>query len=446
MAKKSKKPAPRANSAARPAPKAAPSPKRAPAGMLPGVTGEADLHAALALAAETVKRTPAMSDLAWRHQVACAAARSLLDQPGKESLAVRLTRLALPDLADNAALAHIRLVGLWRSGDREATLAEADRVLALRGGQKEGRHAIRNWLRMLNLERPLEPRLVHLADIWDDPAAAAADALAAIPTDGPFPLAEAVLPAIAEISGRPAESLTKGLAWGCEAHRRAVFARRLARGITAAAGTTRTQEQAIALKIDQSIQSRLLPPYLAPALECIAQGQSAMVLQVHAGMSNAIASGFSAPGVGLSLVVAQPGGAGGPGGHVALAGPAAQEQAANLSRMMVEKPRLVRAFADVQTQDSVTAPIGDWTVSFARQVIEIAAQGGAATFFSRTVWTGKAFASTLQAGPSTRNYASTDAFRAALVGFLAAEVRRILDGAPEDMAPDGGFWASLRKA
>lgn len=409
-----------------------------------GVDGDA-IRLALNKVVERVAEAPAQSDAGRRQWLLAEAGRMLLADPAQYAAAIHLTLAAAPDLADSAALAHVRLVALWRSGDRQGVIAEADRLLCLPTIAPVGRRVLRNSLRRWNLEQLLPTRVEHLADFWPDIAVAKLDPIAAVQVDGPFPLIDRIGSIVAEMQRRQPDDVDflNRMRWGCQVHRYMVFAQQLAIGILAKPLHQRSPLEADALAIHDAMKARVLAPDPKPLLDCIESGRSAILVQAHAGM--ATVSGLGAvDGAPYSAVsIFAPPARRPQDFNLSTGGPRVTLEFAKLARLTKTAPRIVRIFPDGAHGDAMEISVCGRPIKIGRGAASLAFLGKAATFFSYSSWTGAHFEFNLISGPIASEYQQKDEFEHDFGVFYAKCLEEIILGAPEDMVPKSGFWPFL---
>ena len=398
-----------------------------------GVDGDA-IRQALNKVVRRVAEAPFESDAGKRQWLLAEAGRILLGDPAQYAAAIHLTQAAAPDLADSAALAHLRLIALWRSGNRAGVIAEADRLLGLPTIAPAGRRILRNSLRRWNLERQVLPRITHLGDFWPSVAAAKVDPIAAIRVEGPFPLIDRIGPKVAELQGRQSDDLSflDRMRWGSQVSRYTLFMRRLATTILAIPQHQRTPSEEDALTIYKKMLGRIAAPDPTALLACIENGRSAMLVQAHAGLSISHPQGLPLGAIPYSEVSGEAGRASRPQDfHLATRRPDVAVEFAKLAKLMKKQPRIVRIFPDGPDGNTMETAVCGRTISIGRGAASLAFLGKAATFFSGSHWTGDRFEFHLTPGPVASDYAQKDDFEQAFCAFYAKCLEGIVLGPPE---------------
>lgn len=409
-----------------------------------GVDGEA-IRQALHKALERISEAPAQSDAGWRQWLLAVAGQVLLANPAQYSAAIHLTQVAAPDLADSAALAHLRLIAMWRSGDREGVIVEAERILAIPTIAPATRKILRNSLRRWNLEQVVPARVEHLSDFWPDIAAAKIDPIAAIQVDGPFPLIDRIGPIVAEMQRRRPDDVDflNRMRWGCQVHRYMVFAQQLAIAILAKPLHQRSPLEVDALAIHDAMKACVVAPDPKALLDCIEGGRSAMLVQAHAGMATVSGLGAvdGAPYSAVSLFA--PPARRPQDFNLSTGGSDVALEFAKLARLTKKAPRIVRIFPDGAYGDTMEISVCGRPIQIGRGAASLAFLGKAATFFSYSCWTGTHFEFNLISGPIASEYTQKDEFEHDFGVFYAGCLEEIILGAPEDMVPKSGFWPFL---
>ncbi|TYB85203.1 hypothetical protein [Oceaniovalibus sp. ACAM 378] len=406
----------------------------------------AAIRHALETALGRITETPGQPPAARRQRVFAEAGRILLAAPERLPEAIHLTRFGAPDLADTASQAYIRLIAIWRLGDREGTSVEANRILALNTHTPAERLGIRNWLRQWGIEHQITPLISHLRDFWPDPEAAIVDPLVRIQPEGPFPAINRMGPMIARLSGRDPkddEAFFDRMRWGSELVRRMKYLSVIARSIQVKPADDRTADEKTALAILTALRKRITPLDLAPVLAHIASGRSVLLAHAHAGLSTVYA--IPPPQMPYSLIAehVQPS----PelrNFHLATAGPDVAKGFAKLAKLMRSDPRLVRVFPDGPYGDRMDITACGSSVKIGRGGAALAYLGKAAAYFSRSIWTGEGFVFSLEPGPLASDYPDRETFEQAFGVFYGNCLESIVCGAPEDMFPNNGFWNYLR--
>lgn len=254
----------------------------------PGLDGAA-IRQALDTALDRVPAVPGQPAAFDRQRLLAEAGRFLLADPPRLSEAIHLTRRADPALADSAPLAHIRLIALWRLGDRDATVAEADRVLCLPRHSPRERRVLRDALIGWGVERLLPVRMDHLADFWPDLEAAIADPHATLTRDADLITANPMMLRLLSVLGHGGEGagdadFRRRFLWGAEWHRRILFTRLLGRLIQQDTPPARwTAAGQAVFDLLARLEALFMPADLSALTAACAAGRSVVVVHAHAG-------------------------------------------------------------------------------------------------------------------------------------------------------------------
>lgn len=405
----------------------------------------AAIRQALSTALSRVPESEATPKPVWRLRVLAEAGRVLLAEAALAS-AIHLTQTAAAELADAAPLAHVRLVALWRRGDRDGVIAEADRILAQTTHLPQHRASIRASLREWNIERLLPVRLEFLADFWPDIDAALTDPFGAIQVDGTIPFIDRVGAFVSRYNNRaPDDQAFLGrLRWGSEVHRRVFFVRRLPRLIHAKPVAQRTAVEMKVLALDAAIKEKMHAPDPAPLLAHIQAGRSVMIAQAHAGLSGMHDLGLPLGEIPYSLIANAVAPNRRPEDlNLAAGGPNVAMEFAKLAKLMKKTPRIVRIFPDGGQGEKMEILVCGRKAKIGRGAASLAYLGKAATFFCQSHWNGSGFTFSLTPGPIAADYTQKEDFENNFNAFYAACFERIVQGPPEDMAPDSSFWHFL---
>lgn len=393
-------------------------------------------------------RLPALVGLpprADRQRLLAEAGRILLAEPARLAEAIHLTRTADPDLADTAPLAHVRLVALWRSGDRDGTIAEADRVLALPHHSPRERQIMRASLISWRIEDSLPARMEFLADYWPDLQSAVKDPYETLMREeGDFVtngFQQKIVHALGH--GDDADFLRR-LVWGFEWHRRILFTRLLALRILQETQPDRRSmtEQAV-LDLFAKLKSIFRHPDLSALTAACAAGRSVLVVQAHAGLITLADYGLrSLPFPVTSVSMSHsPVPANRPEDtHLATSAPDAALEFAKLGKAMKKSARIVSLFPDGPYGEQTQIQVLGRSVPIGRGGSFLAWHGKADVFFVGTRWNGPEVNFTVDPGPRAVDHADRDGFETAYNRFYAQCLERVLQGPPEDMVPKAGFW------
>ncbi|MGD9861574.1 MAG: hypothetical protein AB7S99_00015 [Pseudodonghicola sp.] len=396
--------------------------------------------------AEALDREPSPQD---RLRIIAEAGRRLLADPAHLTAAVYWTQAAAPEFTDGAPLAHIRLLALWRQGDRSATIAEADRLLSAAAAGSPVRKLVHDTLRRWNAERELPARAAYLEDYWGDLDAALQDPVGAIKADSGFPQIDRLASPLADLNNVPEaerEEFTRRLCWGMQWHRCLRQLRLAAAEVTTSIPAAQhTARHRTILALNAKVHSLFIPPDLESVTQGIASGRSAVLSHPHAGLTILSDLGLRQLSAPLSLVTTKGAPLGRPNDfHVSTISPTIATDFAKLTKLMRKQPRIVRIFPDGPHGQTVEAPLLGRQVRIGRGAAVLAYLGRAATFFSTSHWDGHAFRFDLVPGPDPRDFDSIETFDATFTRFFLDRLQDILLGPPEDMAPDGGIWPFFR--
>lgn len=383
-----------------------------------------------------------------RKRVLAEAGRILLSDPERRAEVIHLSYVAAPDLADTTPLASLRLRALWGGGDREGTIAEADRLMSLESGEPAGRLVLRNLLRKWNIEKKITPHWMHLRDYWPHPEAAIRDPFTFEDAAGPFPLIDRIGGTIAllnKCSPQSEDAFLERMQWGAELHRRMLYLKKMTARVLAKREASRSPDEETILEIFQAVHSRISPPDLSPLTESIASGRSVVLAHAHAGLSTIYDIKKHLPEVPHSLVSRAAARAKRPEDYnLSAQGPNVALEFAKLAKLTRKSPRLVRIFPDGQYGELIEITVCGFPVKIGRGAIALAYLGKAKTYFTRSVRTDEGFTFTLLPGPDAALFEDRGAFEEAFGAFYASCLEEIVLGAPEDMVLKGGFWPELR--
>jgi hypothetical protein len=373
------------------------------------------------------------------------AGRSLIRQEDLLESAIHLTRFADPTLSNTAELAQIRLHALRRLGRTEELLEDAERILQSADAGSRSAKIVRDSLRKWNMERRIPVDTKYLPAYFPDPEVALQRPFASALPEGPYSSADAIGPVIAALQGRDPEDLAflQRVRWGAQAHRQMVFLNNLRRKILKKPDHD-TEEQ-FALELYEAHRSRIAPLDTTDVMKEIEAGKSVVLAEAHAGMSIVQNYGLPFGPTPFSIITRGGSKARRPQDfHFSSLGQHVPRDLAKLVKLMRKDPRIVRIFPDGPHGEGSPVSLCGRSVRIGRGGAAIAYSGKASVFFPRTVWDGEQFNTQLQRGPSAPDYASKEAFEQAFNDFYAAQLTAIIMGAPEDMAPAGGFWLFLR--
>lgn len=378
-------------------------------------------------------------------QILAEAGRSLLSQKNLLESAIHLTRFADPAFSDSAALAQIRLIAFKRLGRTDEILQDAERILQSSDVGSRPAKIVWDSLRKWGIEHRIAPDIKYLEAFFPDPEASLQRPFASGVPEGPYPVVDALGPVVADIQGRDPEdsAFLERMRWGVYTQRQMVFLNSLRRKILQTSG--HDAEAQFAMKLYKAHRSCITPLDPREIIEEIDAGRSVVLAEAHAGLSTVQNYGLPFGSIPLSVFSRRGAEAGRPQDfHVSTDGPNVPRNLAKLVKSMRKTPRIVRIFPDGPYGEMTPVSLCGRAAGIGRGGAAIAYSGKASVFFPRTVWDGERFHIRLQRGPSAPDYASKDAFEQAFNDFYVAQLTEIIMGAPEDMAPLGGFWRFLR--
>jgi hypothetical protein len=406
------------------------------------------IRQALETALDRVSQVPALPFAGWRLRVLAEAGRVLLAEPAHPAAAIHLTQLAVPDLADTAALAHVRLIALWQMGLRDETIAEAERILSLRSHPAAERRALTSTIRRWNIERRIPARIERLPDFWPDIAAAIADPAATLDTEERNLLTPAQFEWLCALRGLTDQGaiadFRRRMCRGAELSRRLRFTRQLTRKIRR--GQTVPgfgEDEARLLALMDRLDSLRCLPDPAPVFAACAEGRSVLLVMAHAGMvlgNGNLMPDRDFPCTTISHGPIPPNPARPQDGHVSTGAADAPLAFARLAKAMRKGPRIVRIHPDGPDGETTALPLLGRQVRIGRGAAFLAFHGRADVYFINSHWNGQVIAFDLLAGPRAVDHADRGSFEQAFNAFYASRLAQILLGPPEDMVPDGGFW------
>ena len=410
-----------------------------------GVDGAA-IRRAIETGLERVPDAGTLSAEALRRRVLAQAGQVLLEKTDTLASTIYVTKVAAPDLSDDAALAHVRLVALFRLGDTETLLAEADRLMSLDRYSPSERQTLRTSLRNWNIERYLPTRIEHLADYWPDAKAALADPFGSLRADGPFPLADKVAGWVAANTGKDddAQSMIDRIRFGARIPRAMSYARRMAEQISQTPGAERSAAEQGLMAIHAVMNSRISPLDDTALRAHLEAGRSAVVTLAYAGLTSVHQMGLPLADYPFTIVSNSSLKPNRPNDlHVNADAKNAAKDMTQLGKLMKKSPRVVRFMPEVAQGGTMNVTVCGQQVKIGRGAAALAFSGGAATFFCQSHWAGTGFEFKLIPGPVATDFTRKESFENAFATFYANCLEGIVLGAPEDMAPEGAFWMNL---
>lgn len=386
-------------------------------------------------------------------QIILQAGQRLLEQKEHSAAALQLALNTPEPFADMAGVALLRCRALIRTGQRDAAVIEADRLLALLPGNDARDRTIVALMKAHGLHPRLRARLSLHDLIWGPPGATAIQTLESLDlsTYSAF-FDDQLLQYLLELRGAPdqeKQALRKALSWGVAAgHYRRFLAGALNENRNRRHGDRR---EVPGLNPDYLKSCRRLtesrPSHVLERL--VAQGRSVVLLQSHSGARGVISQSLATLNCPLSLV-----GKGAravrnrPGDYNMTTGTAIDLplQFLKLTKLARQGQRLIRLFPD-GSDGSEFAEID----LFGRKVpiglggATLALHGKAVLAFARTRWTGEGWAVDVEIGPDLAQVANRAEAERLLLEFYAANLRRILLGPAEDIGGVAGYLVSLKR-
>ena len=186
----------------------------------------------------------------------------------------------------------------------------------------------------------------------------------------------------------------------------------------------------------------LVPPNLAVFDRLAVSGETAIVLQVHAGVNIMISEAMNAIAVPMSMIANADSEVGRPGDfNIKADDEGMAMRFAKLCQMMRKGPRVVRIFPDGRQGSSfAVSKIAGHRVEIGLGAASLAYYGKSTFYFARTRWTETGIAVDFTRGPKVDAGDSKAQAEEKFVGFYAESVTDLLRGDPVDFGLRGGFW------
>ena len=388
-------------------------------------------------------------------RIIAVASGKLLDRKEHFTAALLLARNTPDRLADQADVAVTRCRALIQLRQRDAAVAEADRLLALKPADDQRDRAVVGLMKSVLLHHDIQASF-HLHDlVWGARGATGIETLQKLDASAYFSLFDSalLLTDLLTIRNQPAgdmAQLCQDLAWGLAA---SYYRKFLANAVTDLRRRRLVDPSAVTEGVTQVFLESCkgltdAPP--DPALQAlVAQGRSVVLLQSHSGARGVISQSLAELDCPLSLV--------GKGTRVArtrasdfhiTTGTASDLplQFLKLAKLVRKGPRVIRLLPDGRDGSE----FGEIDL-FGRKLTiglggaSLAMHGKAVLAFAKTRWTGEGWVVEVVIGPDLAQIADRAAAERLFLDFYAENLRNILLGPPKDIGGTGGFLASLRK-
>lgn len=176
-----------------------------------------------------------------------------------------------------------------------------------------------------------------------------------------------------------------------------------------------------------------------------AEGRSIVMLMPHAGFMGASEQQVTGLGIPVTKIAAQPlSDYSDPNNIVISAMGNYQFDFVKMVKGLKVSPRLLIIYPDGEHGEQREVSLLGRRMSLGKGAAMVAYRCKSATFFLKTVWRDGMISLDLTQGPRADAYADQESFSRALDDFYLEGLRGIVMGAPQDMAPLGGFWHHLR--
>ena len=384
-----------------------------------------------------------------------AAGRALLAKREHMATALIMAQNVPDRLHDRTGVAVLRCRALIALRRRDETVAEANRLLALKPVNQQRDRALIDLLRSELLHHDLDAdfRLHDL--LWGKAGATMLDTVKTLdPAIYRGAFAVPMLRFLLRIRNQPTSDLSalrNDLAWSLASgfYRKFLTAALVAIRRKGLSRVELAQTAEPIAYLESSGETNKVPAN--PALQAlVASGRSVVLLQCHSGARGVISSSLDDLDTPLSLV--------GKGARIVriregdfniTTGNASSLpiQFLKLAKLARKGPRVIRLMPDgPDGSEFGTVDLFGRKVQVGLGGASLALHGKAVLAFARTRWTGKDWAVEVEVGPDMAEVPDRAAAERLFLDFYAENLRQVLLGPPKDIGGSGGYLLSLRKA